>query len=61
MTSFGNLYCIPVYEDQLDPYSISSEPRFSSLVKPDPELPPYNKWVFFLISWVLIYFLTGFL
>jgi hypothetical protein len=40
MTYFGNLYYIPVYEGQVDPHSISSEPGFSFLVEPDPEFPP---------------------
>jgi hypothetical protein len=49
MTYFGNLYRISIYECQLDPYSISFELGFSSLVDPDPELPPlYNKQVSFL-------------
>jgi hypothetical protein len=64
MTYFGNLYRIPLYESQLDPYSISSEPGFSSLVDPDLEFPPlYNEQVSFLFLGSHLFkewFLVGF-
>jgi hypothetical protein len=61
MIYFGNLYCIPVYEGQLDPHSIFYEFGFSSFVKLDSELPSiYNEWVCFPCLGLLFIFLTGF-